>query len=108
MKWSFNIFDFKPTTEEELAENREFLDECERLGINTDTLVDEDIFDENELKALELIAKNKKLPKDLENYLISTRDIRIAKYEDIKNRTVSLDINDINKRFENYMKNANH
>jgi len=81
MKWNFDITKVYTPDIKTLAENRHYLEECNRLGIITGLLASDDFFSytKEELLAKKYLCQDKKLPPELEAYLLETKAERLSR-----------------------------
>lgn len=80
MKWNMDIVNGYTPTDAELELNRFYMSECERLGIDVRSFNESDsIYTKEELQAIALLSKGKKLSYKLEQHLLATKSERLRK-----------------------------
>ncbi|MBO5388321.1 MAG: hypothetical protein J6A59_09305 [Lachnospiraceae bacterium] len=90
MKTKFNILNIYKPTKEDIKRNKVEHSEYDRLGINMSIFYNknlksdqDDEYTKNELKAISYITMGKRVPKRLEEYLLATKEERLARYPKI-------------------------
>lgn len=107
MAWYSEVTGGYEPTDEEMELSRYFVTECERLGINIFSFNEkESLYTKDELKAMSILCKGKKLPPKLENRLLDTRDERVTKPLLSEGVTLSLTPED-EEEFERLFGNSN-
>lgn len=93
----FNTNNLYVPTQEEMDMHRKELNEYKRLGINVSVFSSNQgtvrgEYIKKELRAMSYIARGRKVPKKLEEYLLATKEERMAQYS----QNEAVEIEDIN------------
>lgn len=91
MRWYMDILNDYKVTEQDLALNRFYMSECDRLGIDVSSFNSSTdfVYTRDEIEAIGILSTGKKLPVDLEQRLLAT------KAERTKGKTPRKDDSDI-------------
>ena len=75
MRWYMDILNDYKVTEQDLALNRFYMSECDRLGIDVSSFNSSTdfVYTRDEIEAIGILSTGKKLPVDLEQRLLATK-----------------------------------